>query len=222
MRNSKPKSVSARIHLGNLPFATLSPPSMSVPTCSDHHTSLTRSSCQLDANSDSKFDVSWSSDAATSQLGQTGFDRDDPLESVLFRVSPVHLPHRCHYTPTVEYLHGPPHTLHTMPSMIQSWIFRCSEGPSRMFRRSKSDVPKVQVGCSEGPRCSEGPSWMFGRSQSDVWKVRVGCLEGPRMFGSPRCLEVPVGRSEIVGRWDCHLTYIHVHYVKCLSISMRR
>ena len=181
MRNSKPKSVSARIHLGNLPFATLSPPSMSVPTCSDHHTSLTRSSCQLDANSDSKFDVSWSSDAATSQLGQTGFDRDDPLESVLFRVSPVHLPHRCHYTPTVEYLHGPPHTLHTMPSMIQSWIFGCSEGPSRMFRRSKSDVPKVQdvpkvpVGCSEGPGCLEGPSRMFGRS-SDVWKSQ--------MFGS--------------------------------------
>ena len=175
MRNSKPKSVSARIHLGNLPFATLSPPSMSVPTCSDHHTSLTRSSCQLDANSDSKFDVSWSSDAATSQLGQTGFDRDDPLESVLFRVSPVHLPHRCHYTPTVEYLHGPPHTLHTMPSMIQSWIFGCSEGPSRMFRRSKMfrrsqlDVRKVPVGCLEGP------SRMFGRSL-DVWKSQ--------MFGS--------------------------------------
>ena len=181
MRNSKPKSVSARIHLGNLPFATLSPPSMSVPTCSDHHTSLTRSSCQLDANSDSKFDVSWSSDAATSQLGQTGFDRDDPLESVLFRVSPVHLPHRCHYTPTVEYLHGPPHTLHTMPSMIQSWIFGCSEGPSRMFRRSKSDVPKVQDVPKVPVGCSEGPSWMFGRSESDVWKV-LGCLEVPDVW----------------------------------------
>ena len=46
----------------------------------------------------------------------------------------------------------------------------CSEGPSRMFRRSQSDVPKVPVGCSEGP------SWMFGRSQSDVWKSQ--------MFGS--------------------------------------
>ena len=88
----------------------------------------------------------------------------------LFRISPVHLLHRCHYTLTVEYLHGPPHTLHTMPSMIQSWIFGCSEGPSRMFRRSQLNVPKVPVGCLEGP------SWMFG---------------------SPRCLEVLVGRSEI-------------------------
>ena len=141
----------------------------------------------------------------------------------LFCISPVHLLHRCHYTPTVEYLHGPPHTLHTMPSMIQSWIFGCSEGPSRMFRRSKSDVPKVQDVPKVPVGCSEGPSRMFRRSQSDVWKVRVGCLEGPsRMFGSPRCLEVPVGCSEIVGRWDCHLTYIHVHYVKCLSISTRR
>ena len=39
--------------------------------------------------------------------------------------------------------------------------------------QSKSDVPKVPVGCSEGP------SWMFRRSQSDVWKVPVGCLEVP-------------------------------------------
>ena len=54
----------------------------------------------------------------------------------------------------------------------------CSEGPSRMFRRSQSDVPKVPVGCSEGP------SRMFRRSQSDVPKVPVGCSEGPsRMFG---------------------------------------
>ena len=71
---------------------------------------------------------------------------------------PVHLPHRCHYTPTVEYLHGPPHTLHTMPSMIQSWIFGCSEGPSRMFRRSQLDVWKVPVGCLEVP---------------DVWKFQL-------------------------------------------------
>ncbi|KAH9990812.1 hypothetical protein BJV77DRAFT_1119763, partial [Russula vinacea] len=91
----------------------------------------------------------------------------------------------------------------------------CSEGPSRMFRRSQSDVPKVPVGCSEGP------SWMFQRSQLDVPKVPVGCLEGPsRMFESPRCSEVPVGRSEIVRRWDCHLVHHRHGALPCLHATL--
>ncbi|KAH9020631.1 hypothetical protein EDB85DRAFT_2152955 [Lactarius pseudohatsudake] len=32
--------------------------------------------------------------------------------------SPVRLPHRWHYTPATEYVHGPPHTLQAVPSMI--------------------------------------------------------------------------------------------------------
>ena len=81
--------------------------------------------------------------------------------------------------------------------------------------QSKSDVPKVPVGCSEGP------SRMFRRSQSDVPKVPVGCLEGPsRMFGSPRCSEVPVGRSEIVRRWDCHLVHHRHGALPCLHATL--
>ncbi|KAH9014871.1 hypothetical protein EDB85DRAFT_2157118 [Lactarius pseudohatsudake] len=33
-------------------------------------------------------------------------------------VFPVRLPHRRHYTPATEYVHGPPHTLRAVPSMI--------------------------------------------------------------------------------------------------------
>ncbi|KAH9162880.1 hypothetical protein EDB89DRAFT_2234505 [Lactarius sanguifluus] len=32
--------------------------------------------------------------------------------------SPVRLPHRRHYTPATEYVHGPPHTLRAVPSLI--------------------------------------------------------------------------------------------------------
>ena len=219
MRNSKPKSVSARIHLGNLPFATLSPPSMSVPTCSDHHTSLTRSSCQLDANSDSKFDVSWSSDAATSQLGQTGFDRDDPLESVLFRVSPVHLPHRCHYTPTVEYLHGPPHTLHTMPSMIQSWIFRCSKGPSWMFQRSQLDVWKSQMFGSSSQTFGD---WIVTSRIYDMYIiVMVLCLAYTQLSHKACTVSTTICIAMCCISYKC-LARSSLNAVKCLSISMRR
>lgn len=41
-----------------------------------------------------------------------------PLFRWLAHASPVRLPHRRHYTPATEYSHGPPHTLRTVPSMI--------------------------------------------------------------------------------------------------------
>lgn len=41
-----------------------------------------------------------------------------PLFRWLAWASPVRLPHRRHYTPATEYVHGPPHTLRAVPSMI--------------------------------------------------------------------------------------------------------
>ncbi|KAH9025948.1 hypothetical protein EDB85DRAFT_2149400 [Lactarius pseudohatsudake] len=41
-----------------------------------------------------------------------------PLFRWLAWASPVRLPHRRHYTPATEYIHGPPHTLRAVPSMI--------------------------------------------------------------------------------------------------------
>ena len=41
-----------------------------------------------------------------------------PLFRWLAWASPVRLPHRRHYTPATEYMHGPPHTLRAVPSMI--------------------------------------------------------------------------------------------------------
>ncbi|KAH8992699.1 hypothetical protein EDB92DRAFT_1815843 [Lactarius akahatsu] len=41
-----------------------------------------------------------------------------PLFRCLAWASPVRLPHRRHYMPATEYVHGPPHTLRAVPSMI--------------------------------------------------------------------------------------------------------
>ncbi|KAH9162887.1 hypothetical protein EDB89DRAFT_2234509 [Lactarius sanguifluus] len=41
-----------------------------------------------------------------------------PLFRWLVWASPVRLPHRRHYTPATEYVHGPSHTLRAVPSMI--------------------------------------------------------------------------------------------------------
>ncbi|KAI0062728.1 hypothetical protein BV25DRAFT_1803341 [Artomyces pyxidatus] len=41
-----------------------------------------------------------------------------PLFRWLAHASPIRLPNRRHYTPATEYVHGPPHSLRTIPSVI--------------------------------------------------------------------------------------------------------
>ncbi|KAH9047509.1 CHAT domain-containing protein [Lactarius deliciosus] len=92
-----------------------------------------------------------------------------PLFRWLAWASPVRLPHRRHYTPATEYVHGPPHTLRAMPSMIDLDLSvaevvnedagvasgRCGRSPGAVKRRG-SPSGSVQVKAITFEEVSEG------------------------------------------------------------------
>ncbi|KAH9005599.1 hypothetical protein EDB86DRAFT_3071372 [Lactarius hatsudake] len=70
-------------------------------------------------------------------------------------LNPVRLPHRRHYMPATEYVHGPPHTLRAVPSMIDLG-FSVAEDACGASERRGSPSGSVQEKAVVFEEASEG------------------------------------------------------------------